>query len=257
CIQLFFSAESQSLSVPLWMSALCFAVAGLRLLTPAFLVVGALLSTAAVCMTLDPGFHAAALQATSVYSLGLALLALALGGRTFLRPSFDKLLDGLVCVLPLAAFGWAEAAAHGPLRMDQLASFQLAALLPFLVLSTAGALLFIAGIRRRQRAPLVSMLLCKLCLAWELRELIGLSLGGWLLLWGSLALLSAYLIDRWLKQPRWGMTTAELASLADERVLPDFARVVPLAAAAAAAPPDPSYGGEGGRFGGGGASGRF
>lgn len=244
--------EALALALP----SLTLILAGLRLLNPLALVAGALLSSASVSATLGHPWMAPGTGVASLYCLALALFALFLGGRSFRRPSFDRMLDYLVIAMPVAAFGWALVASPGAFRLQALAGPWYPHLLPVLVPLVCAGACFIAGLRRRTHAPLLAVLLCKLCLVYELREITGLPLRWRLLLWGTLALLACLALDRWLRKPRNGITTAEVGDDAESPLFPDIARASLLTPHHAPSSPAPYQGG-GGQSGGGGASGQF
>jgi hypothetical protein len=83
---------------------------------------------------------------------------------------------------------------------------------------------------------------------------------SWSLHWkmiacGAALMLTALLLDRWLKQARNGITSRPAAEPASWGLL-EIAAAAHLAPAAGSPPPEAVHG-QGGSFGGGGASGRF
>ena len=250
-----FQSGPRTLDVVLLAAA--FLVAGLRLLNPLFTTASALTTSCAVAMAMGRIWESPATQAASLFCAGVAALALLAGSRHYTRPSHDRMLDALVIVMPLAAFAWAIVSYAGPLTPEVLRHPTLAAVLPVLLPFGFAIAGFVVGLVRRSHAPLIAMLGCKLCLAYELRAMTGLSLPWRLVLWGTLALVAALAIDRLLRKPRRGITTVSVGD--GEAGLP----LLQIAGAAALARPDapppaaPTYQGGGGGFGGGGASGKF
>lgn len=244
--------EALALALP----SLALILAGLRLLNPLALVAGALLSSASVSATLGHPWLSPGTGVASLYCLALALLALFLGGQSFRRPSHDRMLDFLVITMPVAAFGWALAASPGAFRLQALAGPWYPQLLPLLVPLVCAVACFVIGLQRRTHAPLLATLLCTLCLVYELREITGLPLRWRLLLWGTLALLACIALDRWLRKPRNGITTADVGDDAESPLFPDIARAALLTPLQAPTTPTPYQGG-GGQAGGGGATGQF
>jgi uncharacterized membrane protein len=237
--------------------AAAFLAAGLRLLNPLFTTVCALLASAAVAMATGRVWEAPATTAASLFCAGVAALALLLGTRAYARPSHDRMLDALVIVMPLAAFGWALLSQDSPFTFDLLRAPTLASLLPVLLPLGFAIAGFVVGLRRRCHAPLIAMLGCKLCLAYELRAITGLTLPWRLILWGTLALIAALVIDRLLRTPWRGITTAALGEGQAGLPLLQIAGAAALARTEAPPPAASPFQGGGGGFGGGGASGRF
>ena len=250
-----FQSGPRTLDVVLLAAA--FLAAGLRLLNPLFTTASAVTASVAVAMALGRVWETPATQAASLFCAGMAALALLAGARAYTRPSHDRMLDALVIVMPLAAFAWAIASQGSPFTPEVLRHPTLPALLPVLLPFGFAIAGFVTGLVRRSHAPLIAMLGCKLCLAYELRAMTGLALPWRLVLWGTLALVAALVIDRLLRKPRRGITTASVGD--GEAGLP----LLQIAGAAALARPDApppaasSYQGGGGGFGGGGASGKF
>jgi hypothetical protein len=247
--------ERGDLSLAIALPSLALLLGGLRLLNPLAVAAAALLSSGAVAISTGLSWTRTGFPIASLYCLGVALLALALGSRGFARPSHDRMLDHLVVVMPIAGFVWAVLAAPTAFTFATLSAKVYPALLPVLVPLVFAVAGFIAGVWQRRHAPLVATLACTLCLAYELREITGLPLRWRLLLWGPLALLACVAIDRWLRQPRNGITTADLGTLPSTGVADALhaAALTPVAEANSPA----SWDGQGGKFGGGGASGRF
>lgn len=188
----------------------------------------------------------------------LAALALALGGREYRRPSHDRMLDWMVATLPIAAYAQyprvaaleAAAVANGAGTTRPL----VVALL--LVLGTA---MLRTGLQRRRHAPLWGFLGCVVALAVELRAAVPVAPETWLVAWGLGALIAGGALDRYLREPRSGLTSESLTK--GEGPL-DLLQVAGTALLAHRAAPEsqstaPGFEGAGGKFGGGGASGRY
>ncbi len=236
-------------------------IAGLRLLNP-FVTTCAVLafvywtdSTAAAhALDLVMGNE----LTTFIFGCSLAALALVLGARDYRRPSHDRMLDWLVATLPVATYvqraPWnayeALGAPAGP-GSDRLATV-------VLLLALAAAML-LAGLRRRRHAPLIGFMGCVACLAVELRLATALATEAWLILYGLLALVAGVTLDRYLRQPRNGVTSVSLSQREGPFDLLQTASVAVLAQHSAPEPTrtEPAVVAGEGRFGGGGASGSF
>jgi hypothetical protein len=192
------------------------------------------------------------------FGCALAALALALGAREFRRPSHDRMLDGLVATLPVAAYAqhatWTfnagGFAGAGPLAGRLATSVLLLAL---------GTALLIAGLRRRRHAPLLGFMACVACLAGELRVATPLATETWLILCGLTALVTGVVLERYLRQPRNGLTSAALTGRDNPLDLLQTAGAALLAQRTSQdiTSPEPTFAPGGGRFGGGGASGSY
>jgi hypothetical protein len=197
--------------------------------------------------------------ATAVaFGFALAALALALGAREFRRPSHDRMLDWMVATLPLAAY-----AQHATWSMYAGGSLAVGAapgrLVTSVLLLTLGAALLVAGLRRRRHAPLLGFMGCIAGFAVELKLATSLATEVWLLLCGLVALVAGVALERYLRQPRNGMTSAALTGGQGPLDLLQTAGAALLAQRASrdVAPTDPTFTPGGGRFGGGGASGSY
>lgn len=188
----------------------------------------------------------------------LAALALALGERDYRRPSHDRMLDWLVATLPIAAYAQAPG----------VAAFEAAAIAngaggtrPAIVvlLLVLGAAMLVTGLRRRRQAPLWGLLGCVVALAVELRAAVPVAPETWLVGWGLVALVAGVTLDRYLREPRNGLTSTSLAKGEGPLDLLQVAGSALLAHRAAPEAPRaaPGFDGGGGKFGGGGASGRY
>jgi hypothetical protein len=236
-------------------------VAGLRLLNP-FVTTCAMLAfvnwvgSTAFARSIDLAIGAGVTAVT--IGCVLAALALALGAREYRRPSHDRMLDWLVATLPVAAYvqhatwdRYAVLSSPGGPGTGRLATT--------LLLLALGAALLVAGLRRRRHAPLLGFMGCVACLAVELRLTTTMATERWLVLYGVAALVAGFALDRYLRQPRNGVTSQALddregplellqtagAALLAQRTTPGIPPAGPGAAP-----------GEG-RFGGGGASGGY
>jgi len=188
----------------------------------------------------------------------LAALALALGAREYRRPSHDRMLDWLVATLPIAAY-----AQHATWSTYALARFAGGAgsgrLATVVLLLALGAAMLVAGLRRRRHAPLLGFMGCVACLAVELRLATTLATETWLILYGLAALVAGVALDRYLRQPRNGLTSAPLDSREGPLDLLQTAGAAVLAQRTAPETPPsrPTVTPGEGQFGGGGASGNY
>lgn len=237
-------------------------LAGLRLLNPLLTTIAAVTAGAWLCarplaVTFDAR-HAAHLT-VNLYSLAMALTALALLGLPMRRPSYEQMLGWIVTLLPITGLIWlagvdplthAGGSTEGPRGVY--------ALLAGAVAVTAVVMLFV-GLRRRSHAPLMSFMGCCAHLAWQLRGVSGLSLEARLLLWGLLVLVAALLINRYLRSPRHGLTSEPMTDRSGALGLLELAGTSALTeqTAGAAAEPAPAWAPGGGQFGGAGSTGSF
>ena len=235
--------------------------AGLRRLNP-------FVTTCAAIALLDwAGSTAAAqeLDATlgtgmTAFASGCALtaLALVLGAREYRRPSHDRMLDWLVAVLPVVAY--AQHASLGVLGALDIANGT-DATRPAVdaLLIVLGAALLVTGLRRRRHAPLWGFLGCVAALAVELRAAIPVAPETWLIICGVVTLFAGVALDRWLREPRNGLTSQPLTHREGPLDLLQLAGTALLAhrAAPEPTPVEPGFEGGGGKFGGGGASGGY
>ena len=187
----------------------------------------------------------------------LAALALALGATEYRRPSHDRMLDWLVATLPVVAYAQhATADAYAVLRSPGDGMSRLATAV---LLLTLGAAMLFTGLRRRRHAPLLGFMGCVACLAVELRHVITLATETWLILYGLAALIVGVALDRYLRQPRNGLTSVapthregplDVLQTAGVAVLAQRTAPEPLPAESAVTPGE-------GRFGGGGSTGSY
>jgi hypothetical protein len=183
---------------------------------------------------------------------------LLLGGRDFRRPSHDRMLDWMVATLPIATYAKFASSVlwYEPLRSPGAREFPLGVAL-FLI--SLGAAMLITGLHRRRHAPLLGFLGCVVCLAFEVRLATTLATETWLIVYGLAALLAGVGLERYLREPRNGLTSAALTSREGPLDLLQTAGAAALAhrATPEVAASEATVTGGGGRFGGGGASGSF
>jgi uncharacterized membrane protein YgcG len=168
------------------------------------------------------------------------------------------MLDWLVATLPFAAY--AQHVNLEPLDQTYAASGTGTTQLATIVLLVAlGAAMLTTGLRRRRHAPLWGFIGCVACLAVELRASIPLAPETWLILCGLVALIAGVTLDRYLREPRNGLTSASLTRREGPLDLLQIAGTALLAQRPAPEPQpsEPGFEGGGGKFGGGGASGRY
>jgi len=237
------------------------AAAGLRLLNP-LVTTGAVLAfvywvgSTAIAHALDRTIGGGV--TAFVFGCALAALALALGAREYRRPSHDRMLDWLVATLPIAAYAQlADWSAFDALHVS--GSGGTGRLLAVVVLLALGAAMLVAGLRRRRHAPLLGFMGCVIGLAVELRLATTLATETWLIIYGLAALVAGVALDRYLRQPRNGLTSAPLDSRVGPLDLLQTAGAAVLAQRTApeSPPPGPAVTPREGQFGGGGASGNY
>lgn len=198
------------------------------------------------------GFGAASTTAACAVAAG----ALFAGGRTYARPSTDRTFDALVAGLPLAGLvlggnsGVARDLVGAGLRSGTSLTVSIV-LLAFAALAAA------TGVRRRRHAPLYGAMFAAAAALANARVVLGGFDEAWLVGVGLVSLAGAVALDRWLREPRDGFTSAKLTSGEGLADLVQLAGVTTMRApdAPAGAAPDVTPGG--GRYGGGGASGSF
>jgi hypothetical protein len=184
--------------------------------------------------------------------------ALILGAREFRRPSHDRILDWLVAVPPVAVYALdAKWRVLGELQLPSGSHATRVAMVA-LLLALAVALLA-TGLRRRRHAPLWGFLGCVAALTVESRASIPVAMETWLIASGLLALGAGLALDRYLRTPRNGLTSASLTKGEGPLDLLQVAGTALLAhrATPEVPPAEPGFEGGGGQFGGGGASGRY
>jgi hypothetical protein len=222
------------------LAAAALAIAGFRFLNPLFIT----LAVAALSFTIA---HWLAAVIAGTFCFAAAALALAAGGIEFRRPSYDRMLDWLAVIMPLFGYLWL---AEGFAAHVHPAHASVWLLAPF------GAVALIVGIRRHTHAPLIAFMVCTACMAYELRNVTGLSAEARLILWGGAAFLLTLGVGRYLRTPRSGVSSNREAQ--DD----ELSDLLQLAGAGALAPqtaPQPlaAFKGGGGTGGGGGASGTY
>ena len=188
----------------------------------------------------------------------LAAVAVALGAREYRRPSHDRMLDWLMATLPIATYA----------QYPRVAAFEAAAvadgagttrLVVVALLLVLGAVMLRTGLKRRRHAPLWGFLGCLVALAVELRASVPVAPETWLIAWGLIALVAGVTLERHLREPRGGLTSASLTKGEGPLDLLQVAGSALLAHRASPEAPSDEAGfeGGGGKFGGGGASGRY
>lgn len=236
------------------------AIAGLRIANALLVAVG----VAAVCGWFGMSTAGAAIDGAlgygataTVSACGLAGLALLAGGREYARPSTDRTFDALVMLLPLpGALFDGRFALHDALTGDLRVAPSIVATLVLLAYAAAALL---TGLRRRRHAPLYGALIAGTAALANVRATFGGPDEAWLVGVGLVALVAAVTLERWLREPRDGLTSTKLTEregLADLVQLAGVASMrAPSVPDAPGGPPDVTPGG--GRYGGGGASGSF
>ena len=237
------------------------AAAGLRLLNPLVTTCAVLglvywVGSTATAHALDQTIGGGVTSVT--FGCALAALALVLGAREHRRPSHDRMLDWLVATLPVAAYlQHANWSAFNALHVS--ASGGTGRLVTVVLLLALGAAMLVAGLRRRRHAPLLGFMGCVVGLAIELRLATTLATETWLIVYGLAALFAGAALDRYLRQPRNGLTSAPLDSREGPLNLLQTAGAAVLAQRTApeSPPSRPTVTAGEGQFGGGGASGNY
>ncbi|MEP6885502.1 MAG: hypothetical protein ABJC66_12200 [Gammaproteobacteria bacterium] len=223
------------------LAAAALMLAGARFLNPLFTTLAVL----ALAFAIESAFS---LTLAGAFCFAAGIVALTCGAVPLRRPAHEQMLNFLVIAMPLAGYAWGAdgpagnaAGVHG---------------LPVCMLPVYGATALALGVQRRRHPPIVAFLVCVGCLAYELRNLTGLTLQVRLIAWGSAALALAAAIDRYLRTPRRGITSLKLAE--DD----ESAGLLQLVGAASLTPPvaqgaGSGFKGGGGTGGGGGASGTY
>lgn len=221
---------------------------GWRLLNPLFTTLAAAglsLAVATIGTTLF-GSRLQSLEA-ALFCLVLALAALAMGARTWRRPSHDRMLDGLVILMPWLAHLWLT---HWAWRGSPLMVWA-----TLLTAAAFFALHLFAGLRRRQHAPLVAALGNLACMAHAANGLLDWPRHWRLIVAGAVLLATAMWIERRLRGRETGIVSRRISDDTGADLV-ELAGVVQVAPSPGAPPPE-GFQGKGGEFGGGGASGRF
>jgi hypothetical protein len=241
--------------------AVAAGLAGLRLLNPfvttcAVIALIDWLNSTAVARAIDMSTGAGITEL--LCGCALAAFALALGARTYQRPSYDRMLDWLVATLPVVTY-LPHATWSVFVDASVVSAMPSGRLLTTLVLVALGVAMLIVGLRRRRHAPFLGFMGCVACLAVELRLATSLATEIWLIICGFVALVAGMALDRYLRQPRNGVTSAKLSEREGPLDLLQTAGATVLAGRADPAGPaaGPAVTPGEGRFGGGGASGRY
>ncbi len=237
------------------------AAAGLRLLNPVLTTLAALAFVSWFASTgTARAIGGAAGGTTPAFVLACVAAAGALlaGSREFRRPSYDRMLDGLVIALPPFAYdwqaGWGAIAAATGAHPGAAVRLMTAALLLGLGIASLAT-----GLRRRRHAPIIAFLACTACLAVEWVRAAQWPVEYWLVLYGVSALTVAAAVERYLRQPRNGVTSAKLSDREGPLDLLQTVGAAVLAQRSGHTSPagDVEAPVHAGRFGGGGASGNF
>lgn len=239
------------------------ALAGIRLLNPVVVAGAALAFVWWVDVTpIAHAFDQAIGRGMTAFLGGCALAAMALflGAKQYRRPSHDRMLDWMVATLPIVAYSQRAAVESFEASASAVAIGAGRIVTVAVLLALAGAMLA-AGLRRRRHAPLIGFLGCMVGAAIEIRLATSWPTEAWLILYGLVALGAGLAIDRFLRQPRNGLTSAALKQREGPVDLLQMAGAAALAQRSAPGPsyvePEPELTSGEGRFGGGGASGRF
>jgi hypothetical protein len=240
--------------------AAAFAIAGLRLLNPLFTTAAAVAVAIAFELAIEThslGRRSGAATSAGLLSFAVAFVALALGAVRFRRPSYDRMLDWLVVLMPLAGYLWAADGHALSSPVDYLHKHAFADLLTPLEPLAFGLVALTVGVRRRRHAPLLAFMICTACLAFELRGLTGWSLEMRLVIWGGVTLAAAVALDRYLRTPRRGITSQKLSDHVGTLDLLQLAGSAAMTPHAQRQEATQTFQPGGGQFGGGGASGRY
>ena len=235
--------------------AIAAGAAGLRLGNPFVVLLGVLalvdwLARQPPALALDAlaGRPIAAL----VIAVAIAALALAAGGRWYQRPSSDRMLDWIAAGVPVVAWvggnGWMTGVQGG--GTPSLTRLPAIALLAGLAVAA-----LVTGLRRRRHGPLLCGMLAGACAAIEAARSTGWPAEALLTAGGVAALALGAVLERRLREPWRGYTSAPTDGGSATLDLVGAAVAgaqVPAAGGPAAAEPE-----RGGRFGGGGASGGY
>jgi hypothetical protein len=223
------------------------AIAGFRVLNPVLTTLSAL----AFIMALG-----AAPLGAGLACYAIAVVALMASLRSFRRPSYARMLDYLVIVMPVAGYIWSASRHDIWTAVDYRHAPFSQWLVPACSFAFA-AIAFASGLRRRVHPPLIAGMLCAACCAYELRRLTGLSLEARFVIWGCALLLISTRLERYLRVPRRGFISGPLSGSVRSADALEIAGVAVLTPSAAPSGATPSFEGGGGQFGGGGAEGRY
>lgn len=245
-VQLLIWSDGRNEALGVALIATAVLLVGWRLLNPLFTTLAAVMYVFAVAIA-GASFFGGHLNDTeaALASGAVAVAALVAGGRHWQRPSHDRMLDGLVIVMPWCCYAWLAAHAWQSAPLDRG--------IALLVATGFFAATLLAGVKRSRHAPLIGALGNLLCIAHALHRLLPWPDYWQLILAGAVVLAAAVLLERWLRDGR-RMTSAAVAEPAglDLAQLAGVMHVTPTQVATPA-----GVQGQGGEFGGGGASGRF
>lgn len=236
---------NEAFAVALFSTALL--LVGWRLLNPLFTTIAVALGSLAIALV---GRHLFDGRLNNLAAAGFcaiaAVAALVAGGGEWRRPAHDRMLDGLVIILPWCACGWLIAYDH---RSDRMNLIAMVAALAFFVANVT------VGTQRRTHAPLIGALGNLACATGVAFLLLDWPRHWELIVAGATLLAAAIVLDRRLRENRAGITSRSVAQ-PPGLDLAQLAAAAHLSPAPGAAPPAGMQG-QGGEFGGGGASGRF
>lgn len=246
-------------TLSLWI-AIGMALVGIRLLNALITTAAAVVLSFTVYSTIthsgSTGLYEyqSARTLAGAFCFAIATATLVASAKQFRRPSIDRMLDWLVIAMPVVGYFWLLRYNPTGLTLPILRNNTLA-VLPLAAIVLFGVAALVIGLQRRRHAPVFAAMLSVGCVAYELRSITGLALELRLILWGSVALLVTLGLIAYLREPRNGITSNEIASGPEALSLLELAGVSSLTPAASTAKPD--YQGAGGSFGGGGASGKY
>lgn len=250
----FWSDDAVSASVV----GVTLAIAGLRLLNPLFTTLAFASLSIALYLSMNTMMLAVTSRAAlfaGLFCYAIAWIALGTGAVRFNRPSYDRMLSWLVIAMPPIGYSWL-AGAHDFSAIDYWRDHSFPTLLTPLLPLAFGLSALATGIKRRKHAPLIAFMICVGCLAYELRRMTGLSLEGRLIVWGTVLLVAALGLDRFLRTPRSGVTSQKMSDGDGPLALVELAGAAGVSAQGPQAP-ERGFKGGGGSFGGGGASGEY
>ena len=237
--------DNEALAVALMCTTVL--LVGWRLLNPMFTTIAVAGYSLAIALA---GVHLFGgklhMREAAIACAVLAVVALIAGGRTWQRPTHDRMLDGLVIVMPWLAYGWLLAHRWN----GSIANW------PALALAAGFfAVNLVVGVKRGKHAPLIGALGNLACVGYSFHRLSHWPLHWKTIVAGGVLLLVAVLLELKLRHRQKGITSDPIddPSSLDLVQLAGAASIVP----APGAPPPPGVQGQGGDFGGGGASGRF
>jgi len=247
-VQLLMWADARGPALIVATLASAVLLAGWRLLNPLFTTLAMAGYSLAIALDDTRYFDSTTnMHGAAIFCAALAVGALIAGSREWQRPSHDRMLDGLVVLMPWLACGWWSGTLGWQRNVPTAWSL--------LALATISlAIYLIVGWKRRQHAPLIGALGLLVCAAYALNRLLVWPMHWQLIAAGGALLAMAAFVERALRGRREGVTSSAI----DEPASLDLMQIAGAAhlSPAGTAPP-PGMQGEGGEFGGGGASGRF